>query len=98
MRRVRAQALVDRSASWRQRPASPRQLAALRRQGVEVREDLTSGEASALLDVAFASSALAPATPKQLWRLRQMGVAICPGLTRREASALIERSAHRRPA
>jgi ATP-dependent helicase IRC3 len=98
VRQVRAEGLSNRSASWRSRPASGRQLAALRRRGIEVRDDLTCGEASALLDVAFANLALAPATARQLWRLWQMGIAIPERLTKREASALIGSAPRRRTA
>jgi hypothetical protein len=96
VRQVRAERLTDRSAAWRSRPATDRQVAALRRRGIAVRPDLTAGEASTLLDVALAGSALAPATGKQVWRLRRMGVAVPAGLTRREASALIEAGMRRR--
>jgi hypothetical protein len=67
-----------------------RNLAALRRRGVEAGPDLTRGAASALLDVALAGAALAPATAEQVWRPQRMGVAVPAGLTRREAPALIE--------
>jgi superfamily II DNA or RNA helicase len=96
VRQVRADRLADRSAAWRSRPASDRQVALLRERGVEVQPGLTSGDASALIDVAKAASALAPATPKQIWRLQQMGIATSAGLTKREASALIDDALRRR--
>lgn len=96
VRRVRADKLADRSAAWRSRPVSERQIALLRDRGVEVRPGLTAGEASRLIDVAKAASAMAPATPKQIWRLQQMGVATSAGLTKREASALIDETMRRR--
>ena len=46
VRRTGAQALVDPHAAWRTRPASERQLQALRRFRVPVTPDLTAGEAS----------------------------------------------------
>lgn len=98
VRHVRAERLSDRSADWRSRPVTERQMAVLRSRGIPMRGNMTAGEASALLDVASASSALASATPKQLWRLRQMGIRTRPGLTKREASALIDRAMKRRRA
>jgi ATP-dependent helicase IRC3 len=95
VRQVRAERLTDRSADWRGMPASERQVEALRRRGIVVREDLTRGEASEMLDVALASSALAPATPGQRWKLRQMGIAVPAGMTKREASTLIDRGLRR---
>jgi superfamily II DNA or RNA helicase len=96
VRRAGADRLVDRSAAWRSRPASDRQVALLRERGIEVRPGLTAGAASDLIDVAKAAAALAPATPRQLWRLQQMGVATSAGLTKREASALIDETMRRR--
>jgi hypothetical protein len=97
VRQVRAERLTDRSADWRSQPPSERQVEALQRRGIPVRKDLTRGQASELLEVAMASSALAPATPGQRWKLRQMGIAVPAGLTKREASALIDRRLGRRP-
>jgi ATP-dependent helicase IRC3 len=96
VRGVRADRLADRSAAWRSRPASDRQIALLRERGIEVQPGLTAGAASDLIDVAKATSALAPATPKQIWRLQQMGVATTRALTKREASALIDETMRRR--
>ena len=78
------------------RPATERQVAALRRRGIDVGPKLTAGTASALLDVALAGAALAPATARQVWRLRRMGLPIPAGLTKREASALIDEAMRRR--
>jgi hypothetical protein len=89
--------LNDRSAGWRRRPATARQLASLDSRGIPARPDMAAGEAATLRDVASASRALAPATPRQLWRLREMGIPVKPGLTKREASALIDRGARRKP-
>lgn len=54
--RQRVTKLVDTSAPWRARPASPKQIAYLRRMRVQFREPLTMGQASELLDMAKARS------------------------------------------
>jgi superfamily II DNA or RNA helicase len=42
--------LTDSSAEWRQRPASPKQIALLRRMGAPIKPGLTMGDASAMID------------------------------------------------
>ena len=54
VRRAGTQALVDPHATWRTRPASDRQLTALRRFRVPVEHGLTAGEASDRLARAIA--------------------------------------------
>jgi ATP-dependent helicase IRC3 len=54
VRRLGAQALVDPRATWRTRPASERQLQALRRFRIPITRDLTAGEASDRLSQAIA--------------------------------------------
>lgn len=49
--------LKDKAAPWRDRPASPKQIALLRRLGAPIRADLTMGQASDLIDVANARRA-----------------------------------------
>ncbi|HEY8414253.1 MAG TPA: DEAD/DEAH box helicase [Thermaerobacter sp.] len=46
VRRAEAVGLIIASAAWRQRPASEKQLAALRKWGIEPRPGMTAGEAS----------------------------------------------------
>ncbi|MCC7105967.1 MAG: hypothetical protein IT307_12565 [Chloroflexi bacterium] len=53
-RALGAGALVDPDAPWRQRPASEKQTALLRRKGVRVTATLTAGEASDLIAAALA--------------------------------------------
>jgi len=54
VRRAGIQTLVDPHAPWRARPASPRQLQALRRWRVSPEQGLTAGEASDWLARAIA--------------------------------------------
>lgn len=49
-----ARAIVDGAAPWRKRPASEAQIGLLRRLRVPVREGLTAGQASALIEQAMA--------------------------------------------
>jgi len=46
--------MLDRSARWRDREATEKQLAALRRQGAILAPGLTRGQASDMLDAFFA--------------------------------------------
>jgi ATP-dependent helicase IRC3 len=49
--------LKDKSAPWRDRPASPKQIALLRRLGAPIRASITMGQASDLIDLANARRA-----------------------------------------
>ncbi len=49
--------LKDKSAPWRDRAASPKQVALLRRLGAPIRADITMGQASDLIDLANARRA-----------------------------------------
>jgi hypothetical protein len=50
-----AHALIDPSATWRTKPASPKQLAALRKFRIHPTGDLTAGAASDLISSAIAA-------------------------------------------
>ncbi len=75
---------------WHRQPASDKQLQTLSRLGVGVQQDLTKGQASCLLDQAFAYEQAypAPATAAQEWRLRLNGMWE-EGMTKRDAGVLI---------
>lgn len=52
--RQRVTKILDTAAPWKQRPASPKQIAYLRRLGMPVSPTMTMGQASALIDTAAA--------------------------------------------
>lgn len=92
VRRWGARSLARADAPWRAQPASYAQLQALRGNGLTPTEGMTKGEASDLLSVAKAASALGPATQRQRDYLQQLGVDVPDALTKSEASALIDRA------
>ena len=90
VRRIGVTSIAIKEASWRLRPASEKQIAALKRCGVAVPSTLTAGEASDALTASVAASkGHDPATPKQIAYLARLGVETGEGLTKREAGRLI---------
>jgi superfamily II DNA or RNA helicase len=90
VRRIGVTSIAIKEASWRLRPASDKQIAALKRCGVAVPSTLTAGEASdALTASAAASKGHDPATPKQIAYLARLGIETEEGITKREAGRLI---------
>lgn len=77
-------------ARWQSDPASEKQVAMIRRFGLEIEGELTKGEAGWLIDQALAFEATypTPATPKQEWLLRYLG-GWEEGMTKKEAGKKI---------
>lgn len=93
VRRCEATRLVLASgamASWRQQPATERQVEALRRWKVPTRAGLTKGEAADLLTQAIANDwRHEPATSKQRSALARMGVTCEPTMTKGQARKIL---------
>lgn len=90
VRRASAVYLSSRSARWRDAPATPKQIAALRKWKVEIPHGLTKGEASDLMTARSASSwRNDPATEKQKRALQYRGIAYPAGITKGEAGRLL---------
>jgi superfamily II DNA or RNA helicase len=83
VRRVKAVELASGQAKWRDQPASPAQIAALKRAGIDA-TNMTKGTAADIMTQRSAE----PATPKQIASLRRMGAKVHEGITKREASRL----------
>mgnify|MGYP001609408564 CR=1 FL=1 len=90
--------LLNKHASWRttNTPATEKQVKMLKALKIAMPEDLTKGQASALIDRALAIQGPRKASAAQKWRLRQEGVRYDPDLSFAEASTLIEQAAKRR--
>jgi superfamily II DNA or RNA helicase len=88
-----ARHLVAKDAAWRRRPATQKQIEALSRMKIPHGPDISSGEASALIDAEMARREAArnePATRRQMWLLRhRLGFDVREGLTKGEASRMI---------
>jgi hypothetical protein len=78
-------AWARKDASWRQQPATPKQIETLDKLGVRFDYGISKGEASQLLEVKFNE----PATPKQLYWLRKHGVNFDCNISKMEAKTLI---------
>lgn len=93
VRRASAVYLSNRSARWRDTPATERQVKALRRWKVDVPDGLTKGQASDLLTKCSANDwRNDPATPKQVQALRRRGETFDPAtLTKGLAGRLLAR-------
>lgn len=90
--------LVDKTAPWRQLPATEKQLAALRKWGVTPPPGITRGEACDMLDDLWARREAylnSPATHKQIYALKKLGFDVKPGLTQRDARKLFEQARRR---
>jgi superfamily II DNA or RNA helicase len=77
--------------AWEIKPATKKQLTAIRRFGVDIQRDVNRGEATALLDRLLTLDAEFPdpATAKQLGFMRWKRIPIPDGCTKRQAGALI---------
>jgi len=90
VRRCKAVTLA-RGGRWRDQPATPAQLEALRKWKVEPPDGLSKGQASEMLTAAAART-YEPATDKQLNYLRRLGVQIKNNMTKREAGRAISKA------
>lgn len=91
VRRASAVYLTNKSAAWRDAPASDRQLEALKKWKIQVPPGVTKGEASDLMTAAAAKSwRNDPATAKQMRALRWHGIPFNEDtLTKGEAGRLL---------
>jgi superfamily II DNA or RNA helicase len=87
VRRCKAVVLA-RGGRWRDQPATPAQLEALRRWNIDPPPGLTKGQASEMLTAA-AARRYEPATHKQIAYLRRLRVKFDKGITKKEAGRLI---------
>jgi len=94
VRRAQAVYLTDRSARWRDAPASDKQLEALTKWKIKFHQGITKGEASDLMTQASASNwRNDPATAKQMRALRYLGAEFNEqSITKGEAGRLLSRA------
>lgn len=97
-RRAHAVYLSDKSARWRDAPATEAQKRALRKWKIKFHEHITKGEASDLMTKASATSwRNEPATSKQIHALRRRGFEVNPAtLTKGQAGRLMAQGYCRR--
>lgn len=90
-RRVGAmKTITNKGGRWRSAPATPKQLAALKKWGVNPPEGVTKGLASDILTATMAASkGFEPATPKQLAALARLGVPHGDTVSKREAGRML---------
>lgn len=88
MRRVGELTLATTGARWRNQPATEKQLAALRKWGVDPPTGMTKGIASDIMTATLAAK-IEPATVRQLAALERLGVPHGGNLSKREAGRLI---------
>lgn len=96
VRKMRGAEIYRKDAPWRDKPASDKQISALRQMSINFNENLTRGEAAALLGQRINAEA---ATDKQLWFIKHYKLHENPDmLTKSEAGKLIaaykERESH----
>ena len=86
MRRRTDATMLSKDAGWRKYPASGKQLALMKRLGIPYAGDVSRGEASELIERAFAE----PLTTRQRFFIQRRRLHPHPELlTKREASRLI---------
>ncbi|MBE9472884.1 MAG: hypothetical protein IMY75_12345, partial [Chloroflexi bacterium] len=96
VRRAQAVYLTDKSAAWRDAPASEKQKQALTKWKISFHDGITKGEASDLMTQASASNwRHDPATEKQLSALARMGVQHEAELTKGQAGRLLNENRRR---
>jgi len=79
---------LAKGGRWRDQPATPAQLTALKKFGIKPPDELSKGRASDMLTQAAAKN-YEPASDKQVAYLKHMGVVTEKGITKREAGRLI---------
>ena len=85
-RRLRVGAYSQKNASWRNVPATEKQISALKRLGIAFNPDISKGEATDLLNAKMSE----PATDKQVWLIIKANLHPNPQfLTKYEAGKII---------
>lgn len=89
--------LIDRTAPWRQDPASEKQLAQLKKWRIPTSPCMTKGQAAELITLEYERRTAknnGPATPKQIYHIRsKLGIPVSATITFAEARKIIARSA-----
>lgn len=88
VRRV-SRTLTARKARWREGSASEKQVAFLKRAGIENAEGLSKGTAADLMTQEIAKREAEPASSKQIGYLRSLGASVPANLSKREAMRMI---------
>lgn len=88
VRRV-SRTLTARKARWREGGASEKQIAFLKRAGIENAEGLSKGTAADLMTQEIAKREAEPASSKQIGYLRSLGASVPANISKREAMRMI---------